>query len=126
MLATLYEDAPAATCLSRSTGLDRFNQPLSIRLSREQLKAVDALARSQNLRRGEYLRTLVQTAIDGTQPALTREELRHLSFISAGVDVLLTKLGGAEGQAAAQTTWNNNYAALTGTDVPPTLTAQEA
>jgi hypothetical protein len=126
MLATLYEDPPAATCLSRSTGLDRFNQPLSIRLSHEQLKAVDALARSQNLRRGKYLRTLVQAAIDGTQPALTREELRHLSFISAGVDVLLTKLGGVDGQATAQATWNNNYAALTGTEAPPALIPQEA
>jgi hypothetical protein len=98
--------------------LERYNQPLCVRLSRDQLKAVDSLARARNLRRGEYLRELVQAAIDGKPHILTREELKHLSFISAGVDVILSKVGGVEGQAAAQAAWSEHFAALTGTTRP--------
>jgi hypothetical protein len=106
--------------------MDRYSKSLHTRVSPAQFKIISTLAKAAGVTRCEYIRTLVQTAIEGTQPALTREELRHLSFISAGVDVLLTKLGGAEGQAAAQTTWNNNYAALTGTEAPPALILQQA
>jgi hypothetical protein len=110
----------------RSSDLERFNQPLCVRLSRDQLKAVDALARARNMRRGEYLRELVQAAIDGKTHVLTRKELKHLSFISAGVDVILGKVGGVEGQAAAQAAWDDNFASLTGTVSRPAAVLQDA
>lgn len=110
--------------------MERYSKSLHTRISPAQLSAFSALAKTAGCTRCEYLRTLVQSAIEGHEPALTREELRHLSFISAGVDVLLTRIGGAEGQAEAQVTWSQNYAALTGTETPlsasPALSLQEA